>query len=186
MKKNSAIFLDRDGTLNKAIIKTNSNTKFKLRPPYSLNEFELFKDIGLLNLYNKKYLLILISNQPDLVTKKQTLEFHNYINRQIKKNINLKDLFFCKCLKNDPKCKCYKPKSEMLNKAINKYNIDVQSSFLIGDTWRDIKMANSKNLKSILIDRGFYKLLKKEFIINSAKFDYKIKSFFELKNIIGR
>lgn len=184
MNKNKAIFLDRDGTLNHAHIKNNNKNEFKLRPPYQLKEFRLFGDIKFLNRYSRDYLLIILSNQPDLISGDQTYEFHNFINKQIKKNIRIHDFFFCVCLKKDPNCQCYKPKNLMLTKAINKYNIDIKKSYLIGDTWRDIKLANSKKLSSILIDRGYYKYLKKDFIINSAKYSYKIKSLYDLHYII--
>ena len=74
----------------------------------------------------------------------------------------------------------------MLNKAINKYNIDIKKSYLIGDTWRDIKLANSKKLSSILIDRGYFKYLKNDFITNSAKYSFKIKSLYDLRYIINK
>lgn len=186
MKKNKAIFLDRDGTLNRALIKNKNIEDFKLRPPYQFNEFKLFNDIKYLNNYRHEYLLIILSNQPDLITGDQTYEFHNFINRQIKKNINIKEFFFCVCVKDDPNCQCYKPKDIMLTKAIHKYNIDINGSFLIGDTWRDIKMANLKKIKSILIDRGYFRNLKKEFIITSTKYDYKIKNFYDLRYIIKK
>lgn len=183
MIKNKAIFLDRDGTLIKSLIKDNTKN-FKLRPPYTPNELRVFGDLSFLNLLSKKYLLIIISNQPDLYTNIQSLKFHNFINLQIKKKIYVKDFFFCKCLKSDPKCNCYKPKTTMIKKAILKYNISIKHSYFIGDTWRDVKIANNVNLKSILIDRGFYNNLKNEFIMNNAKFDFKIKSFHQLKDII--
>ena len=82
--KNKAIFLDRDGTLIKSLIKENTKN-LKLRPPYNYNELKVFGDLSFLNLYSKKYLLIIVSNQPDLYTKVQSLKFHNFINLQIKK-----------------------------------------------------------------------------------------------------
>lgn len=183
MLKNKAIFLDRDGTLIKATIKKNTKN-FKLRPPHTINEFRVFGDLNFLNLYSKNYLLIVISNQPDLFTKTQSSKFHNFINLQIKKKLKIKDFFFCMCLKSDPNCNCYKPKTTMIKKAILKHNISINHSYFIGDTWRDIKIANNAKLKSILIDRGFYKQLKDQFILNDAKFDFKIKNFYQLKDII--
>ena len=52
----------------------------------------------------------------------------------------------------------------MLFKAIKKFNISIKI-FFIGDTWRDIKLANNYKIKFILIDRGFYKHLKDDFRI---------------------
>ena len=63
-------------------------------------------------------------------------------------------------------------------------NISIKESYLIGDTWRDIKMANKINLKSILIDRGFFSKLKYDFIFNNAKPNFIIRNFHQLKSII--
>lgn len=182
MKK--CIFLDRDGTLNKAIVKNESDT-FKLRPPYKIQELEIFNDIIYLRSFCNDYLLVIISNQPDLKSRKQSYNFHNFINNQIKKKIHITDFFFCKCHPDlDKNCKCYKPSVNMAVKAIKKYNISILNSYFIGDTWRDIKLANKLKLKSILIDRGFRAKLLHEFKSNKAKPNYIIKNFSELKRII--
>jgi len=183
LRKKKCIFLDRDGTLIKAIIKENTNS-FKLRPPYCISEFKLYKDINLLNTFSKDYLLIVISNQPDLVNGLQTKNFHQFINSQIKKYLKINEFAFCQCLESNPNCKCYKPKTQMIKKIISKFNISIPQSFLIGDTWRDIKMANNINLKSILIDRGYFKELKQDFLVNKAKPNFFINNLNQVKNII--
>lgn len=184
MEKNRAIFLDRDGTLIKAIIKIKDKKKFKLRPPFNIHEFKIFEDIIILNKYSNRYLLIIISNQPDLKNLKQSKIFHYYINQNIKKKIKIKEFFYCLCFEKEISCKCYKPKTLMLNKAVMKYNISIKNSYLIGDTWRDIKMANNFNIKSILINRGYYKYLKKDFNLNKARPDFRIRNFNQLRMII--
>lgn len=175
--------MDRDGTLLQAIKKENS-TKFKIRPPYQLSELNIYNDIYHLNKFKNKFLFIVISNQPDLVTKKQNRLFHNFINREIKKRIKIDEFLFCECVEKNPLCKCYKPKKYLLSKAISKFNISIESSYFIGDTWRDIKLANNNKIKSILINRGFYSNLKEDFLINKAKPNFFIKSFKQITNII--
>lgn len=184
INKTNCIFLDRDGTLIKALKKQNSS-KFKLRPPYNIKEFLVYSDLSYLNNYKNKYIFIIISNQPDLVSGEQSYKFHNFINSQIKKQLPIKESFFCVCLQDDSNCKCYKPKSLMIKKATIKYNISLKDSFFIGDTWRDIQMANKCNIKSILIDRGYYKLMSNDFSEKNIKSNYFIKSFFQLKNILS-
>ena len=184
--KTTCIFLDRDGTLNKALVKHKS-PNYKLRPPYKYEEFDLYEDLFYLSKFKKEFIFIIISNQPDLTNGLQSNFFQDYINREIKKKILITDFFYCKCVfdSNDKnKCKCYKPNTYMIDKAIKKFNISKSQSYLIGDTWRDIKMANLVKIKSILIDRGHFKKLKLEFIKNNAKPSYTIRSFSQLKNII--
>ena len=183
IKKTNCIFLDIDGTLLKSL-KKNISSIFKLIHTYNKEELEVFSDLNYLNYYVNDYIFIIISNQPDLVTGEQSYEFHNFINNQIKKQIPIKEFFFCKCIKDDVNCKCYKPKSLMLKKAMLKYNISLKDSFFIGDTWRDIQMANNCNIKSILIDRGYYHLMKNDFSEKKITSDFLIKNFAQLKRII--
>ena len=144
-----SIFLDRDGTLIKAIKKS----KTKYRPPYSKKELKLFKDIKFLKFFSKKYFLIICTNQPDIKRGLQTKMFNNFINMKLKKIIPIKDIFSCECLKTEKNCNCYKPKTGMILKAKKKYKINLKKSYVIGDTWRDILLGQSTG-KTILIDRG--------------------------------
>lgn len=184
MKKNNCIFLDRDGTLNQALIK-NKTKNFKLRPPYHKKELKIFKDIFALNLFKKKYIFIVISNQPDIKSGLQSISFHSYINSEIKKKLIIKDFFFCKCHPDlEKNCKCYKPSPIMVHKAVKRYNISLENSYFIGDTWRDIKLANKLSMKSILIDRGFKKNLMHEFSFYKSKPNFVIRNFYQLRYII--
>ena len=58
-----AIFLDRDGVLNKAIPK---NDLKKTRPPYKLSELKIYKDLEIINKFKNKYLIFIVTNQPDI------------------------------------------------------------------------------------------------------------------------
>lgn len=175
---NKAIFLDRDGTLNYSLKKKNSN---KIRPPYKLSELKFYKDIAELKKYSKKYLLIVITNQPDIKKGKQNSKFNNYINSKLKKIIPIKKIYTCYCLDKEKNCTCYKPKPGMIFKAQKKYKINLKQSYVIGDTWRDIGSAINSGCIPILIDRKHHKSLIK---IKKYKPDFVIKRFIELKKII--
>ena len=77
---------------------------------------------------------------------------------------------------------CYKPKTLMVNKAIKKFNINTNESFIIGDTWRDIELGNRSNITTILVDRKYPKSLTK---IKKTKPEFIIQSFKELDKIIN-
>ena len=174
VKLNKAIFLDRDGTLNKAI-----RNKTKKRPPYNLKELKIYKDIKILNQFTKSYFLIITTNQPDLKNKKQKRSFNNLINKAIKKKILIKKIYTCECFEHEKKCKCYKPKNGMIKSATKKFKINLKNSFMIGDSWRDIGAGKKSGCKTVLInrDRGSIKLKK-------FKPNFIIKNFFSLKKII--
>ena len=172
-KKKRAIFLDRDGTLILALKKS----KYKIRPPYIKRELKFYKDIKLLKKFNKNYLLIIISNQPDISRGLLKEEFNKYINNKLTIFLGLTDIFMCF----DKKSNCYKPKTLMIKRAIKKYNIDKNKSYVIGDTWRDIKMGNDCKVKTILIDRKYPKYLTR---IKDNKPTFIINKFKDLKKII--
>ena len=180
---NKAIFLDRDGTLNKAILKDN-DINFKLRPPYNLEEFHIFEDLHFLKSFLNKYYFLVITNQPDIKRGYQTEEFNNFINSSILEEIDIKKIYTCFCHESDPGCNCYKPSPGLILNAIKEFNIDIEQSYFIGDTWRDIELCKNININSILIDRGFYSKMKKNFLVRNLKPDHVISSFSELQNII--
>ncbi len=183
MEIKNAIFLDRDGTLNKGIVKENEE-KFKLRPPHTLEELHIFQDIYYLKNFHGRYHLFIVTNQPDIKKGFQTMEFNQFINSSILKEANITKIYSCFCLETDTGCDCYKPAPGMIFNAVTEYNIDIDNSYFIGDTWRDIGLSKNVNLKSILIDRGHYKRMESDFLERGLTPDYKITSFLELGKII--
>ena len=183
MKIKKAIFLDRDGTLIKGIIKQNQKN-FKLRPPYKKKELHIYEDLTHLREFLSKYHLFIITNQPDIKKGYLSKKFNNLINSSIKKIINIKKIYTCFCLETDADCNCYKPSPGLILSAIKEFNIDIKYSYFIGDTWRDIGLCKNINLKSILIDRGYFKYMKNDFKIRKLKPDHIIKSLLDIKKII--
>ena len=178
MNNKKSIFLDRDGTLIKAIKKS----KKKYRPPYSIKELKIYKDIKFLKEFSRKYLLIICTNQPDVKRGLQTKKFDSFINEKIKKKIPIKKIFSCNCLKTEKNCNCYKPKTGMLLEAKKKFKINFKKSYVIGDSWRDILLGKNVGCKTILVDRG-----QNEIIMKRKKFkpDFIVKNFKNLKYIIS-
>ena len=72
----------------------------------------------------------------------------------------------------------------MILNAIKEYNIEIKSSYFVGDTWRDVGLCKNTNMTSILMDRGFYDNMKNDFLQKNLTPDHIIKSFAELKDII--
>ena len=89
--KKKAIFLDRDGTL----IYSKKKSKFKIRPPYEKKELKFYKDIKYINKFKKKYIFIIVTNQPDVKRGFLKEEFNNYINTELKKKIPYKKIYMC-------------------------------------------------------------------------------------------
>jgi len=151
MNKSKTIFLDRDGVINKE------------RSDYvkSISELEIFpnvaKNVELLK--NAGFLVVIITNQSainrGLITHEMVSQIHDSIQNYLKANGTYVDGFFYCPHKPDENCNCRKPKSGLLNKAILELNIDINSSWMIGDNDSDIEASTSIGCKAIKIDNNF-------------------------------
>ena len=172
-----AIFLDRDGILNKAIL---SEDKKKILPPYLKKDLKiLYKKIKYINLFKKNYLFFIITNQPDIKKGIQTKEFNDYINKRITKLINIAEIYTCFCFENENDCNCYKPSPEMIFKVKKKWKIDLKKSYFIGDRWRDVGAGKSAGCKTIFLKKK-YNIMD----LTRIKPDYTVNSLKQLTKII--
>ena len=165
VKLNRAFFLDRDGVILKPIINNG-----KPVAPRSLNKIKIIKNVkkSLQILKKNKFINIIITNQPDvrdgLIAKLTIKKMHQVI----KKKLKIDDIYTC--FHNDEdNCKCRKPKRGLIFKAKKKWNIDLKKSYIIGDRWRDIELANKLKMKCFYIDYNYNEKKPK-------KYNYKVKS----------
>jgi len=146
-----AVFLDRDGVINRAVIKNG-----RPYPPNGLNEVEILHGVeeSLHHLKRMGYLLIVITNQPDVgrgITKKETVE---QINDWLSSRLPLDE--FRTCYHDDTdRCHCRKPKPGAILDASWEHNIDLSMSFMIGDRWRDVDAGEAAGCRTIFIDYGY-------------------------------
>ena len=151
MKKNKAIFLDRDGVINEPVIKDG-----KPYPPNNLNELALIRGVeeGLKLLKDEGFLLFIITNQPDVARGKTQKSAVDEIHTYLKVHLHIDEVFCC-FHDDEDNCNCRKPKPGMIEAATEKWNIDLKQSFLVGDRWRDIEVGKSAGVKTILIDYNY-------------------------------
>lgn len=143
-----ALFLDRDGVVN---YERGDYT-------YRIEDFKINSGLFdlLLHFQSAGFLIIIISNQggisKGIYTKKDVETLHQvFLTESLLYNINITDFFYCPHYPEIENCLCRKPKSLMLEKAIAKYNINVNDSLMLGDSERDIKCAENVGVKGILI-----------------------------------
>lgn len=148
-----AIFLDRDGVINSTIIKEGK--------PFSPRKFEDFKLVDgvkdILERFKARgWLNIIVTNQPDiargLMKKEELQKMHNLI----RENLPVDDIFICPHDDAD-NCNCRKPKPGMLLEAAKKWDIDLNESFMIGDSWKDIEAGRNAGCTTLLIDSPYNK-----------------------------
>jgi D,D-heptose 1,7-bisphosphate phosphatase len=156
-RKQRAVFLDRDGTINKA----NSFIT-------GVDEFFLIEGtaeaVKIIN--NSGYLAIVITNQPVIARGECSLEELDSIHQKMESELGksgayLDDIFFCPHHpdKGFPgerpeykiDCECRKPKPGMILEAAKKYNIALHDSWMVGDDKRDILAGRAAGCKTVLI-----------------------------------
>jgi D-glycero-D-manno-heptose 1,7-bisphosphate phosphatase len=146
-----AIFLDRDGVLNRAIIRAG-----KPYPPANLGELEILPDVpaALAALKECGFLLLVVTNQPDVARGNQQRAMVECIHEALRKALPIDDFFVCYHDDRDD-CACRKPKPGLLLQAAGKYGLELKSSYLIGDRWRDIEAGQAAGCATLWIDRGY-------------------------------
>ena len=151
--KQKAIFLDRDGTINKYVGFLTD-----------INEFELLDGVAdAIQMINESgYLAIVVTNQPVIargeVSVGELQEIHNKMETLLgQSGAYIDDIFYCphhphKGYEGERpeykiECECRKPKPGMLFAAAEKYNIDLRESWMIGDGENDIEAGRNAGCK---------------------------------------
>lgn len=149
--KKRAVFLDRDGVINNAVIRDG-----KPYPPSGLAEIRINPGVesGLNALHKLGYMLILVTNQPDVSRGRITRESVEAIHTFLQEKLPLDAIMVC-YHDNHDQCDCRKPKPGHLLEAAKKFNIDLSQCFIVGDRWSDVEAGKRAGCKTIFIDNGY-------------------------------
>ncbi|WP_374631511.1 D-glycero-alpha-D-manno-heptose-1,7-bisphosphate 7-phosphatase [Ferrovibrio sp.] len=146
-----AIFLDRDGVLNRSLVRNG-------RPyaPLKLEEFELYPGTAeaLARLKRAGFLLIVATNQPEVARGALTRSTLDAMHAHMTQALPLDDVMIC-AQEEGPDCDCYKPKPGMLLMAAAKHSIDLASSYMVGDRWRDVGAGQAAGCHTVFIEHGY-------------------------------
>lgn len=160
-----AVFLDRDGVLNRPNVIDG-----KPYAPKKVKDFIIYSEVYevLNNLKNNLYKLIVVTNQKDVGRGITSMKVLNTMHNKLKSFLPIDDIKVCICI---DECDCYKPNPGMILEAQKEWNIDIEKSYIIGDSWRDIGAGINAGCKTILIDRKYNMpmLYKPDYIVNSLK-----------------
>lgn len=145
-----AVFLDRDGVINEANVRRGLPY-----PPASIEDLRLVSEApsALHDLSSAGFLLVVITNQPDVARGTQRREVVEEINRSLLSSLPLHDILVC--YHSDGDCSCRKPKPGLLLEAARRHRIELSRSFMIGDRWRDIEAGHNAGCFPVWIDRGY-------------------------------
>ena len=145
-----AVFLDRDGVINRAIVRDG-----KPYPPDTLDELELIEGVSsaLSRLHEAGFRLIVVTNQPDVARGVQTREAVETIHARLVAELPLDEVLAC--YHDGDACECRKPKPGALLDAARRHGIDLEQSFMVGDRWRDIEAGQRAGCRCLFVDNGY-------------------------------
>jgi D-glycero-D-manno-heptose 1,7-bisphosphate phosphatase len=146
-----AVFLDRDGVLNRAIVRDG-----KPYPPASLAELEIVEGAadGLARLKELGFLLLVVTNQPDVSRGTQSLDVIQAMHGVMRQTLPLDDFLICPHDDRD-NCNCRKPAPGLMLEAQQRYGIDLARSFMVGDRWRDIDAGQAAGCRTVFLDQNY-------------------------------
>ena len=148
MNETRAIFLDRDGTLNKDSGYVHKIEDFELLPGV----------IEGLKLLQDEFIFIIITNQSGIGRGYYTVDdfqaFNNLLLTTLaKEGIEIEATYFCPHLKEED-CDCRKPKTKFLNQAVSEFKINLQDSWIIGDHPSDVLLGTNAGCNTVFLLTG--------------------------------
>jgi D-glycero-D-manno-heptose 1,7-bisphosphate phosphatase len=146
-----AVFLDRDGVLNRALVREG-----KPYPPANLSELEILPGVqeACSTLKRAGLGLIVITNQPDLSRGTMERGAVDAMNAEVRERLGLDDVRVCPHDDAD-RCDCRKPAPGLLLAAARDWRIALDRSVMVGDRWRDIESGRRAGCKTVFIDYGY-------------------------------
>jgi D,D-heptose 1,7-bisphosphate phosphatase len=186
MKKQKAVFLDRDGTII-----------HQVELLHKISQVKFFRDsaAAIKKLNQLGYFVCGITNQPvvarGIVTEREVEQLHEAIaKRLLKLGAKLDAVYFCPhhpkatLKKYRMRCGCRKPGTGMIRKAAREHHIDLKKSFMIGDAIIDVVTGKRAKVKTILVKTGpGHPRLDKMY---DAKPDFTAKNLTEVAKIIEK
>ena len=144
-------FLDRDGVLNRTEVLDGIP-----HPPQSVEDAQILPGVGeaLGLLKSAGFLLLVVTNQPDVARGSQTKEMVEAINRHLGGNLPIDGFYVC-YHDNADRCSCRKPAPGLLLQAAKEHLIDLESSYMIGDRGSDVAAGAAAGCRTFLIERPY-------------------------------
>jgi D-glycero-D-manno-heptose 1,7-bisphosphate phosphatase len=168
-----AVFLDRDGVINRVALRDG-----KPYPPSSVAALEVLPGVAeaLGRLKNAGFMLIVVSNQPDIARGTTKREVVETIHARLADTLPIDRFVVCYHDTHDD-CDCRKPRPGMLLASAKELNIDLAASYMVGDRWRDIEAGKRAGCKTLFIDSGYAEQLPRDY-------DFRVASLAEAAALI--
>jgi transaldolase len=174
IKSNRAIFLDRDGVL--VVPEMRDGRSYA---PRSLDDFRIYPDAAasLARLKAAGYLLVAVTNQPDIGNGLVSADTVNEMHRRMSQALPIDRIEMCPHSQSEA-CDCRKPKPGMLVTAASDCGIDLAESVMVGDRSSDVEAGRAAGCKTIFVDLDYVSELK------PASPDFTVRSLAEAADVI--
>ena len=168
-----AIFLDRDGVINRAVVRDR-----KPYPPANLAALEILPGVAesMHALHEAGWLLIVVTNQPDVARGTILLSDVEAIKQHLQQCLPIDEFRTC-YHDNSDGCNCRKPLPGALLAAAAEHSVDLANSYMVGDRWRDTEAGERAGCKTIFIDYGYAEK-------QPEKFNHRVRNLTEAAHII--
>jgi len=125
-------------------------------PPESLSELEVLPGVpeALSRLRGKGFLLIVVTNQPDVARGTVERAVVEEMNARLRESLPLDEIRVC-YHDSSHACPCRKPNPGMILEAVKDHGIDISGSYLVGDRWRDLEAGERAGCHTIFVDHGY-------------------------------
>ena len=168
-----AVFLDRDGVINRVQVRGGTPC-----PPASREDLQILPGVSeaLSALKERGYVLVVVTNQPDVARGSATRESVEDIHASLRSELCLDAILTCFHDTAD-NCDCRKPRPGLLLQAARELDLDLAASFMIGDRWKDVEAGERAGCRTFYIDVGYGEP-------GPATCDYRVRSLPEATGIV--
>lgn len=144
----AAVFLDRDGVLNRAVVRDG-----RPFPPDSVAGLELLPGVpeACARLRAAGLALVVVTNQPDVARGSRSQGEVDAVNRALRERLPLDDVRVCPHDDAD-RCACRKPAPGLLLEAARDLGLSLEASVMVGDRWRDVECGRRAGCKTVFVD----------------------------------
>lgn len=146
-QKRPAVFVDRDGVLVRLVSRAG-----RWLAPQRLEEFAVLPGVAwaVATLRAAGLPVVVVTNQPDLARGLLNPDVLSEMHRRLAAHLTLDAIYVCPHDDGD-RCGCRKPLPGLLQAAARDLGLDLGSSFLVGDTWRDIEAGRAAGCTTVLV-----------------------------------
>ena len=145
--RRSAVFLDRDGVINRSLVRDG-----KPYAPRRLADFRLLPGVtrAVDKLRAAGFLIVVVTNQPDIGNDLVDAPIVDAMHARLRAKIRIDSIMVCPH-RQDAGCACRKPKPGMLLGAAARYDVDLGASYMIGDRYKDVEAGRHAGCRTVWI-----------------------------------